>query len=82
MCLQSTYCDHLRQHCEAVGRTVHTVNLGELPSSPCNVAVHAWSVSGLALHADDSGLPETMVTGHDCTQASFHNRATQLELCA
>ena len=30
MLLQSTYCDHLRQHCEAVGRTVHTVNLGKL----------------------------------------------------
>ena len=27
---QSTYCDHLRQHCEAVGRTVHIVNLGEM----------------------------------------------------
>ncbi|KAK9839039.1 hypothetical protein WJX74_008262 [Apatococcus lobatus] len=26
-CGKSTYCDHLRQHCEAVGRTVHTVNL-------------------------------------------------------
>ena len=33
-CLQSTYCDNLRQHCEAIGRTVHVVNLGE-PSSTC-----------------------------------------------
>lgn len=38
--LQSTYCDHLRQHCETIGRTVHIVNLGgarskgyKLPSS-------------------------------------------------
>ena len=27
--LQSTYCDNLRQHCEAIGRTIHVVNLGE-----------------------------------------------------
>ena len=33
-CLQSTYSDNLRQHCEAIGRTVHVVNLGE-PSSNC-----------------------------------------------
>ncbi|KAL0023075.1 hypothetical protein WJX79_009603 [Trebouxia sp. C0005] len=24
---KSTYCDHLRQHCETIGRTVHIVNL-------------------------------------------------------
>ena len=28
--LQSTYCDTLRQHCEAIGRTVHIVNLGSV----------------------------------------------------
>ena len=33
-CLQSTYCDNLRQHCEAIGRTVHVVNLGEPSSTP------------------------------------------------
>lgn len=28
-CLQSTYCDNLKQHCDTVGRTIHIANLGE-----------------------------------------------------
>jgi hypothetical protein len=29
-CVQSTYCEHLWNHCQAIGRSIHLVNLGEL----------------------------------------------------
>lgn len=34
--LQSTYCNHLYEHCQAIRRTVHVVNLGECAAGMLN----------------------------------------------
>ena len=48
--LQSTYCDTIKQHCDAIGRSAHVVNLGKrattlqfvawLRSSPIKLTIH------------------------------------------
>ena len=59
-CLQSTYCDNLRQHCEAIGRTVHVVNLGEpsinLRGPYLSAGQHPAQHCPTTGQADDKGL--------------------------